>query len=252
MCGRDQGGRRVRRARIPESLQGGRVINALRHNFFAETSQLIHDAAHDHFNVNPADATSYPSDVPDYLSGIDRGIEGMRIGIVATRLFGVDGVTFEAAKWEHVLERMGHEVRVAPDGMVTVIVDKSEMGQGIETSIAMLVAEDLGVGQASGVINCHMKAVVACTSAGVAPITCDAMANPLEAGELLDVQVDQLARVLTLIAPRRLLWLQGRQATQPSPGAPGGRPKALIFSDSGRTTTSGIGSSLRPSSISSR
>lgn len=36
----------------------------------------------------------------------------MRIGIVATRLFGVDGVTFEAAKWEHVLERMGHEVRL--------------------------------------------------------------------------------------------------------------------------------------------
>ena len=45
----------------PESLQGGRVINALRHNFFAETSQLIHDAAHDHFNVNPADATSFAS-----------------------------------------------------------------------------------------------------------------------------------------------------------------------------------------------
>jgi hypothetical protein len=40
------------------------------------------------------------------------GSAGMRIGIVATRLFGVDGVTFEAAKWEHVLERMGHEVRL--------------------------------------------------------------------------------------------------------------------------------------------
>ena len=36
----------------------------------------------------------------------------MRIGIVSTRLFGVDGVTFEAAKWEAVLERMGHEVRL--------------------------------------------------------------------------------------------------------------------------------------------
>ena len=36
----------------------------------------------------------------------------MRIGIVATRLFGVDGVTFEAAKWEHVLERMGHQVHL--------------------------------------------------------------------------------------------------------------------------------------------
>jgi len=36
----------------------------------------------------------------------------MRIGIVSTRLFGVDGVTFEAAKWEAVLEQSGHEVRL--------------------------------------------------------------------------------------------------------------------------------------------
>jgi glycosyltransferase involved in cell wall biosynthesis len=36
----------------------------------------------------------------------------MRIGFAATRLFGVDGVTFEAAKWEAVLERMGHKVRL--------------------------------------------------------------------------------------------------------------------------------------------
>ncbi|MGH2428923.1 MAG: glycosyltransferase [Candidatus Limnocylindria bacterium] len=36
----------------------------------------------------------------------------MRIGIVATRLAGVDGVTFETAKWEAALERMGHEVRL--------------------------------------------------------------------------------------------------------------------------------------------
>jgi len=36
----------------------------------------------------------------------------MRIGIVATRLAGVDGVTFETAKWEENLERMGHNVRV--------------------------------------------------------------------------------------------------------------------------------------------
>ena len=34
----------------------------------------------------------------------------MRIGVVATRLAGVDGVTFEAAKWEIVLEQMGHRV----------------------------------------------------------------------------------------------------------------------------------------------
>ncbi len=36
----------------------------------------------------------------------------MRVGIVATRLAGVDGVTFETAKWEAVLTAMGHEVRL--------------------------------------------------------------------------------------------------------------------------------------------
>ena len=36
----------------------------------------------------------------------------MRIGIVGTRLAGVDGVTFEAAKWEAVLQERGHEIRL--------------------------------------------------------------------------------------------------------------------------------------------
>ena len=36
----------------------------------------------------------------------------MKIGIAATRLAGVDGVTFETAKWEAVLDRMGHELRL--------------------------------------------------------------------------------------------------------------------------------------------
>jgi glycosyltransferase involved in cell wall biosynthesis len=36
----------------------------------------------------------------------------MRIGLVATRLAGVDGVTFEAAKWESVLAQMGHQVHL--------------------------------------------------------------------------------------------------------------------------------------------
>ena len=36
----------------------------------------------------------------------------MKIGIAATRLAGVDGVTFETAKWETVLASMGHDLRL--------------------------------------------------------------------------------------------------------------------------------------------
>ena len=36
----------------------------------------------------------------------------MKIGIAATRLAGVDGVTFETAKWEAVLVKMGHQLRL--------------------------------------------------------------------------------------------------------------------------------------------
>ena len=36
----------------------------------------------------------------------------MKIGIAATRLAGVDGVTFETAKWETVLDSMGHDLRL--------------------------------------------------------------------------------------------------------------------------------------------
>jgi glycosyltransferase involved in cell wall biosynthesis len=36
----------------------------------------------------------------------------MRIGLVSTRLAGVDGVSFEVAKWELMLNRLGHETRL--------------------------------------------------------------------------------------------------------------------------------------------
>lgn len=36
----------------------------------------------------------------------------MRIGLVGTRLAGVDGVSFETLKWEQILQRLGHEPRL--------------------------------------------------------------------------------------------------------------------------------------------
>jgi mannosylglucosylglycerate synthase len=50
----------------------------------------------------------------------------MRIGVVATRLGDVDGVSFEAIKWRQVLERLGHEViscagQIGPENGGTVI-----------------------------------------------------------------------------------------------------------------------------------
>lgn len=36
----------------------------------------------------------------------------MRIGLVGTRLAGVDGVSFETLKWEMILQRLGHETRL--------------------------------------------------------------------------------------------------------------------------------------------
>ncbi len=59
-----------------------------------------------------------------------------------------------------------------------------------------------------------MEAIVARPSAGVAPVTRDAVAHSLEASQFLDVSVGQFAKVLMLIAPGRLLRLKGCQATQ--------------------------------------
>jgi len=39
-------------------------------------------------------------------------VASMRIGLVGTRLAGVDGVSFETLKWEQVLHRLGHETRL--------------------------------------------------------------------------------------------------------------------------------------------
>jgi len=34
-------------------------------------------------------------------------------------------------------------IRIAPDDSITIVINKSEMGQGVYTSLAMLIAEEL-------------------------------------------------------------------------------------------------------------
>ena len=79
---------------------------------------------------------------------------------------------------------------------------------------AGLVRQHLNVDQLDVIIDLNMKAVVFSSCAGIAPVVCDAIAHTHKTSQFLDTQVDQLARVLTLIAPGRLLQLQGQQGAQ--------------------------------------
>jgi isoquinoline 1-oxidoreductase beta subunit len=60
---------------------------------------------------------------------------GFAIGFAlpATNAFAAVAKTFAPNQW----------IRITPDNLVTVIVDKSEMGQGVYTGLPMLVAEEL-------------------------------------------------------------------------------------------------------------
>lgn len=48
-------------ARTPERLIGGRTLNALQHNPYAETSQKIIETVYSHFNADPCDARFFAS-----------------------------------------------------------------------------------------------------------------------------------------------------------------------------------------------
>ena len=50
----------------------------------------------------------------------------MRIGLVSTRLAGVDGVSFEVAKWELVLNRLGHETRLCAGELAPERLDQRD------------------------------------------------------------------------------------------------------------------------------
>ncbi len=80
----------------------------------------------------------------------------------------------------------------------------------------LLVCEHLDVGHAGGVINGNVDAVVANTrGAALLAVAGDAVTDFAKAGELFDVDMDQVSRTVPLVALDRELGFQVPQPTQP-------------------------------------
>jgi hypothetical protein len=83
--------------------------------------------------------------------------------------------------------------------------------------LAFLVGQDLDIGQARGIVDSDVDELPARAVGAVAAIARDAVADAAEAGELLDVEVDELAGACAAVTPRRLARLECGQATEPQP-----------------------------------
>ena len=83
-----------------------------------------------------------------------------------------------------------------------------EEGDG---ALLPLVGQDLREGDARGIVDADVDELPAdAADAGLAgAVAGDAVADALEAAELLDVDVDQLAGMLALVAAHRLGRLEG-------------------------------------------
>ena len=79
-----------------------------------------------------------------------------------------------------------------------------------------LVGEHLGVGQAGAVIDADVQELPAGPAGAGGAIAVDPVAGPLDAPELLDVDVDELARDGPLVADGRVAGVGGGQATEPT------------------------------------
>ena len=69
---------------------------------------------------------------------------------------------------------------------------------------AALVRQDLDIGEPGGVIDGDMEEVVADAFAAAAPVAGDAVADAVEAGQLLDVEMEEFTGPVALVAPHRL------------------------------------------------
>src|SRR6187399_2708950 len=84
-----------------------------------------------------------------------------------------------------------------------------------------LVGHDLGEGDARVVVDGDMDELPAEPFATCAPtalpsaVASDAMFDPIDPAELLDVDVDHLTRMLAFVAPHRFARLQRRDPVEP-------------------------------------
>src|SRR5690606_18190384 len=91
-----------------------------------------------------------------------------------------------------------------------------EEGNG---ALLLLVGQDLREGDARGVVDADVDELPAAAAAAIVAgvMAGDAVADLVEAAELLDVEVDQLARLLALVAADRLGRLQVAQSAEAGP-----------------------------------
>jgi isoquinoline 1-oxidoreductase subunit beta len=89
----------------------------------------------------------------EFLAGLGLCVGGLALGVFPGNAHGIEpsgraGPGPTPASQEHALGSDGLSpnvlVHVAPDGQVTIICHRSEMGQGVRSSIPILIADELG------------------------------------------------------------------------------------------------------------
>ncbi len=80
----------------------------------------------------------------DRRSFLKTGIAGATGLVIGFYLPGRREVLAAGAAPATVPQVINAFIQITPDDKVTILINKSEMGQGVETSLAMLAAEELG------------------------------------------------------------------------------------------------------------
>ena len=79
----------------------------------------------------------------------------------------------------------------------------------------LLICQHLDRGEPCGVVDGHVDQVASDASrAPLLPIACDAVSNLAEAGQLIDVDVNQFAGPFPFVALHRRLWIKVSQPAQ--------------------------------------